>query len=65
MRRGRSTQSAYSRTAMGVVLPSSMGMAICKISPITELIGPMRGVRPEGSPSSMDERRSATICRAR
>ena len=65
MRRGRSTQSAYSRTAMGVVLPASMGMATCMISPMMELMGPMRGVMPLGRPSSMDDRRSDTIWRAR
>jgi hypothetical protein len=65
MRRGRSTQSAYSRTCMGVIFPVSMGMAICMISPMIELIGPMRGVTPSGRPSSMEVRRSETICRAR
>jgi hypothetical protein len=42
-----------------------MGMAICMISPMIELIGPMRGVTPSGRPSSMEVRRSETICRAR
>jgi len=64
-RRGRSTQSAYSRTAMGVVRCTSMGIATCMISPMMELMGPMRGVTPAGNPSSMDDRRSDTICRAR
>ena len=35
------------------------------ISPMIELIGPMRGVTPAGSPSSIEERRSDTICLAR
>ena len=81
MRRGRSTQSAYSRTCMALragalpveALPAAgseagggpMGMAICRISPITELMGPMRGTTPGGRPSSMAVRRSDTICRAR
>ncbi len=42
-----------------------MGIAICMISPITELIGPIVGVTPGASPSSMDVRRSETIWRAR
>jgi len=40
-------------------------MAICMISPMIELIGPILGVSPEGRLSSMAVRRSATICRAR
>ena len=35
------------------------------ISPMMELIGPMRGTTPSGMPSSMEARRSDTICRAR
>ena len=64
-RRGRSTQSAYSRTAMGVVRASSIGMATIMISPMMELTGPMRGAAPGGRPSSIDDRRSDTIWRAR
>ena len=65
IKRGLSTQSAYSRTCIGEIFAVSMGMAICMISPMIELIGPMRGVTPVGSPSSIEERRSDTICRAR
>ena len=65
IRRGRSTQSAYSRTCIGEILAVSIGMAICMISPMIELTGPMRGMTPDGKPSSMPERRSDTICRAR
>ena len=65
IRRGRSTQSAYSRTCIGEIFAVSMGMAICMISPMIELIGPMRGTTPGGSPSSIEDRRSDTICRAR
>ena len=65
MRRGRSTQSAYSRTCIGEIFAVSIGIAICMISPITELIGPMRGITSSGSPSSIADRRSDTICRAR
>jgi hypothetical protein len=46
--RGRSTQSAYSRTAIGLIFCGSTGMAICMISPMIELIGPMRGTTPVG-----------------
>ncbi len=63
--RGRSTQSAYSRTAIGEILAGSSGIAICMISPMIELIGPMRGTTPAARPSSIDDRRSATSCRAR
>jgi hypothetical protein len=89
--RGRSTQSAYSRTAIadkpaaptlaplaaprgGAAPPwggpaagpvASIGIAICRISPMMELTGPMRGTTPSGRPSSMDDSRSDTICRAR
>jgi len=63
--RGRSTQSAYSRTAIGLIFDSSTGIAICRISPMIELIGPMRGTRPSGRPSSIADSRSATSCRAR
>ena len=64
-RRGRSTQSAYSRTAIGVVRSVAMGMATIMISPMTELTGPMLGSTPAGRPSSMEDRRSDTIWRAR
>ena len=64
-RRGRSTQSAYSRTAIALILLGSTGMAICMISPMIELIGPMRGTTPSAKPSSIDARRSATSWRAR
>jgi hypothetical protein len=63
--RGRSTQSAYSRTAMGVVLAGSMGMAMSRISPMMEETGAMRGVTAGGRAPSRVVRRSATICRAR
>ncbi len=63
--RGRSTQSAYSRTAIGLILDSSTGIAICMISPITELTGPMCGVTPSGRASSSAASRSATSWRAR
>ena len=35
------------------------------ISPMIELIGPIRGVTPAGRPSSIDDSRSDTIWRAR
>jgi len=63
--RGRSTQSAYSRTAIGEIFCGSTGIAICMISPMMELIGPIRGITPAAKPSSMDERRSDTSWRAR
>jgi hypothetical protein len=63
--RGRSTQSAYSRTAIALILLGSTGMAICMISPMIELIGPMCGVTPSGTLSSMPDNRSDTRCRAR
>ena len=63
--RGRSTQSAYSLTAIALIFFSSTGIAICMISPMIELIGPMRGTRPGGKPSSMADSRSATSCLAR
>ena len=63
--RGRSTQSAYSRTAIGLIFCGSTGIAICMISPMTELIGPMRGTTPSARPSSMADSRSETSCRAR
>ena len=65
IRRGRNTQSAYSRTAIGDSFSTSIGIATCMISPMMELIGPMRGITPAGMPSSMDDRRSDTICLAR
>ncbi|MNN77878.1 hypothetical protein D3C81_1943800 [compost metagenome] len=46
-------------------MSASMGIAICMISPMMELIGPMRGITPGGKPSSIAESRSDTICRAR
>ena len=63
--RGRSTQSAYSRTAIALILLGSTGIAICMISPMIELIGPMRGTTPSAMPSSIDDSRSDTSCRAR
>ena len=63
--RGRRTQSAYSRTAMGEIFCGSTGIAICMISPMIELIGPMRGNTPAGSPCSMADNRSDTSWRAR
>ena len=35
------------------------------ISPMMELMGPILGVMPSGKPSSMEVKRSDTICRAR
>ena len=58
-RRGRSTQSAYSRTAIGVVFASSIGSATSMTSPMIELIGPIFGTTPCGSALSSDESRSA------
>ena len=63
--RGRSTQSAYSRTAIGLIFCGSTGMAICMISPMIELIGPMRGTTPSARTSSIEASRSATSWRAR
>ena len=40
-------------------------MAICMISPMIELIGPMRGTTPSAMPSSIDDSRSDTSCLAR
>ena len=40
-------------------------MAICMISPMIELIGPMRGTTPSAMPSSIEDSRSDTSCRAR
>ena len=65
IKRGRRTQSAYSRTAIGEIFCGSTGMAICMISPMMELIGPMRGVMFAGRPCSMAESRSDTSWRAR
>ena len=65
IRRGRSTQSAYSRTAIGEIFSGSTGMTICMISPMMELIGPMRGVTLSGNPCSMAESLSDTSWRAR
>ncbi len=65
IRRGRNTQSAYSRTAIGEIFAVSTGIAICMISPMMELMGPIRGTTPSARPSSIDARRSDTICRAR
>ena len=50
---------------MEEIFAVSIGIAICRISPMIELTGPMRGTVPWGSPSSIDDRRSPTICRAR
>jgi len=63
--RGRSTQSAYSRTAMALILASSTGRAISITSPMIDDTGPMRGTTPAGSCSCTRDRRSLTICRAR
>ncbi|EWS52622.1 hypothetical protein X551_04591 [Methylibium sp. T29] len=63
--RGRSTQSAYSRTAIGEIFAASTGIAICRISPMIELTGPMRGSTPSARPSSIADRRSDTSWRAR
>ena len=62
---GRKTQSAYSRTCMDEILDSSIGMAICIISPMIELMGPMRETMPSGIAPSIDESLSETICLAR
>ena len=64
-RRGRSTQSAYSRTAIALIFVVSTGIAICMISPMIELIGPIRGTTPSAMPSSIAARRSDTSWRAR
>jgi hypothetical protein len=63
-RRGRSTQSAYSRTCLGS--PSAAtGIATSMISPMIDDTGPMRGKTPTGKVASSPASRSLTICRAR
>ncbi len=64
--RGRSTKSAYSRTAIAVVFVASIGSATDMISPMMELTGPMATCStPWGSCSRATESRSPTIWRAR
>ena len=63
--RGRSTQSAYSRTAIGLVLAGSMGRAISSTSPMMEAMGPICGATPAGRRSRTAARRSATLWRLR
>ena len=65
IRRGRSTQSANSRTAIGSIFEGSTGMAIIMISPMIDETGPIRGSTPGGIPASSAPRRSDTIWRAR
>ena len=64
-KRGRSTQSAYSRACIGLALAGSTGKASRMISPMIELMGPICGVTPGGSCSRTSARRSATCCRLR
>ena len=64
-KRGLSTQSAYSRTAIGSVFAVSIGSATCRISPMIELTGPIRGSTFSGSAPSSVASRSATTWRAR
>ncbi len=47
-RRGRITQSAYSRTAIGLTLAGSIGRAISSTSPMMDEIGPICGTTPAG-----------------
>src|SRR5574337_519645 len=58
-RRGRSTQSAYSRTCIGLTLSGSAGRAMRRISPMIEEIGPICGMMPAGSCSRTRFRRHA------
>ena len=65
-KRGRITKSAYSRTAIGLILLVSMGRANNMISPMMELMGPMPTCStPWGNCSRTKDRRSPTIWRAR
>ena len=64
-RRGRSTQSAYSRTASGLARAGSMGSAISSTSPMIEAIGPSCGTTPAGRRSRTAARRSVTLWRLR
>ena len=64
-RRGRSTQSAYSRTCIGFTRAGSTGSAISMISPMIEAIGPICGAMPSGSCSFTSDNRSATCWRLR
>ena len=60
------TKSAYSRTAIGVILRVSIGSAKSMTSPMMELIGPMPTCStPWGSCSRAADKRSPTIWRAR
>ena len=65
IRRGRSTQSAYSRAALGSAPSPRIGMATSMISPMIDDTGPMRGTAPGGRVASSAVSRSLTICRAR
>ncbi len=76
-RRGRSTQSAYSRAAIagrwaasgalsvGAAAGAAIGIPMSRISPMIDATGPMCGTTPGGSCDWISDRRSAIICRAR
>jgi hypothetical protein len=66
-RRGRITQSAYSRTCIGLTLSGSglMGRAISRISPMMDEMGPSCGTMPGGSCSRTRFRRSLICWRLR
>ena len=63
--RGRSTQSAYSRTCMGLIFAGSPCSATSMISPMMEEMGPIWGITPSGNCSFTSPRRSATCWRLR
>ncbi len=58
---GRTTQSTYSRTAIGLIFSGLAGNATSKISPIIEVMGASCGVTPAGS-CSLTKLRRSVIC---
>ena len=62
-RRGRNSQSAMPRKAMGDVAPVSERRPISMISPMIEVTGPITGVIPVGNWPLVTLRRSETNCR--
>ena len=64
-KRGRSTKSAYSRTAIDELRSLFTGRAINMISPMMDEIGPMVGLTPCGICSRTNDNLSATDWRAR